>query len=242
MKKLIESIPNTITCCNLLSGCLACVFAFRSTQTYGSLEGYEVAMIFIAAATVFDFLDGFTARILGAYSNLGKELDSLSDMISFGLAPALLLFNAIEQYGQLQWLPYLALLIPVMGALRLARFNVDDRQTTTFIGLPIPANAIFWIGAVSFIYGYYGDTTAHPDGMSAPAQLIVASVILLMSLLMVSNLRMFSLKAHNLSLRDNYMRVAIVLAAILFVIFVGISGLAWTMVLYVLMCILRPAR
>ncbi len=242
MKKLIESIPNTITCCNLLSGCLACVFAFHSTQTYGSLAGYQMSMIFIAAATVFDFLDGFTARLLGAYSNLGKELDSLSDLVSFGLAPAMLLFNAIELFASSQWLPYLALFIPVMGALRLARFNIDDRQTTTFIGLPIPANAIFWIGAVSFLYGYYGDTAARPDGMSAPGQLILASIILFMSLLMVSRLRMFSLKAHNLSLRDNYMRIAIVAAAVLLVIFVGISGLAWTMVLYVIMCLLKPAR
>ena len=242
MKKLIESIPNTITCCNLLSGCLACVFAFHSTQTFGSLAGYQVAMIFIAAATVFDFLDGFTARLLGAFSNLGKELDSLSDLISFGLAPAMLLFNAIETLSTSVWLPYLALFIPVMGALRLARFNVDDRQTTTFIGLPIPANAIFWVGAVSFLYGLYGNTVAYPDGMSMPAQLILAAVILFMSLMMVGKLRMFSLKAHNLSLRDNYMRIAIVIAAILLVVFIGVSGLAWTMVLYVLMCLIRPVR
>lgn len=240
--RLKSSIPNTITCLNLLSGCLACIFASRSSAVYGTLSGSEVAMVCIAAAAVFDFMDGASARALRAYSALGKELDSLADLVSFGLAPALLLFNAIEAYtAHDHWLAWIALMIPVMGALRLARFNIDDRQGTTFIGLPIPANAIFWIGAVAFLHQHFGDTAACSGGLTMTAQLILGCIIVVESLLMVSPLRMFSLKAHNLSLRDNYMRIGIVIAAIFLVIFLGVPGLGWTMALYVLLCLLRPA-
>lgn len=242
MNSIKAYIPNTITCLNLLSGALAVVFAFHSAETYGHLTGAQMAMIFIGVATVFDFLDGATARVLRAYSALGKELDSLSDLVSFGLAPAFLLFNALDTLApSAPWLPYLALFIPVMGALRLARFNIDTRQSVTFIGLPIPANAIFWIGATAFLYDYYGDTIARPDGISVPAQLIVAALILLISLLMISGIRMFSLKAHNLSLRDNYKRIAIILAAIILVSIAGVPGLAWTMALYIGLCLILPA-
>lgn len=240
LNRIRTSIPNTITCLNLLSGCVACVFAFNSGTLYGALTGAQVAMICIAAATVFDFMDGATARALHAYSPLGKELDSLSDLVSFGLAPAMLLFNAIEAFTAPDyWLAWVALMIPVIGALRLARFNIDTRQSTTFIGLPIPANAIFWIGTVAFMYDYYG---ASPEGMQMPAQMLLCALIIAESLLMVSGLRMFSLKAHNLSLRDNYMRFGIILAAIALVVILGVPGLAWTMLLYVMLCIIRPAK
>lgn len=243
LNRIKSSIPNTITCLNLLSGCVACVFAFSSTVSYGALTGAQIAMICIAAATVFDFMDGATARALRAYSSLGRELDSLADLVSFGLAPALMLYNAVDALTPGScWVAWLALMIPVMGALRLARFNIDTRQTTSFIGMPIPSNAIFWIGAVAFLYQYYGDTVAHPDGIPVQAQFILACIIVVESLLMVSNLRMFSLKAHNLSLRDNYMRFGIIIAAVLLVVFLGVPGLAWTMVLYVLLCLIRPAR
>ena len=130
---------------NLFSGCMAVVSAFHFNETIGAMQGYEWAFLFIGLATVFDFCDGLSARLLHAYSALGKELDSLSDLVSFGVAPAALVFNLIQsQTGS--WVAFLAFLIAVFGALRLAKFNIDDRQTTSFIGLPIPANAIFWPG------------------------------------------------------------------------------------------------
>lgn len=124
-------------------------------------------------------------------------------------------------------IPLVSLLIALMGALRLAKFNVDTRQTTSFIGLPIPANAIFWIGTLGWInvHGYPGD-------------IIMTVLIIALSLLMVSELKMFSLKFANLSPRDNVRRYVVLLAAILFVITDGLAGLAWTIVLYILISLL----
>ena len=159
MKSLKSYIPNTITCLNLLSGCAAVFFAFNLGMETGSLSPMSWAFIFIGAAAVFDFCDGLSARLLHAYSPVGKELDSLSDLVSFGLAPAFLVMNSMQAYGASVWVSAIALFIAVMGALRLAKFNVDTRQATSFIGLPIPANAIFWIGALAWIdsHAYPGD-------------------------------------------------------------------------------------
>ena len=220
MWRLIKKqIPNTITCCNLLAGIVAIIFAFHADEWFGGLTGREWAYICIGAAAVFDFADGACARALRAYSDIGKELDSLADLVSFGVAPALLLFNLVDNWGC-----WASLLIAIFGALRLARFNVDTRQTTTFIGLPIPANAIFWIGYTAWI-------AAH----GIPAGWAVAVVVVLESLLMESGMRMFSLKFKNFDWRENFRRYAIIVAAILFVAINGIEGLMWTIIFYLLM-------
>ena len=227
MKSLTSFIPNTITCLNLLSGCVAVFFAFNLDIEIGSLAAMTWAFIFIGAASVFDFCDGFSARLLHAYSPLGKELDSLSDLVSFGLAPAFLVMNVMRTYGAPLWVSASALLIAVMGALRLAKFNVDTRQTTSFIGLPIPANAIFWIGTLAWI-----------DSHAYPGNIAMVILILAVSLLMVSELKMFSLKFANLSWRENVRRYVILAAAVLFVLTEGVSGLAWTIILYILISLL----
>ncbi|WP_290389133.1 CDP-diacylglycerol--serine O-phosphatidyltransferase [uncultured Duncaniella sp.] len=223
MKSLKSYIPNTITCLNLLSGCAAVFFAFNLGMETGSLSPMSWAFIFIGAAAVFDFCDGLSARLLHAYSPGGKELDSLSDLVSFGLAPAFLVMNSMQAYGASVWVSAIALFIAVMGALRLAKFNVDTRQATSFIGLPIPANAIFWIGALAWI-----------DSHAYPGDIVMALLIVAISLLMVSELRMFSLKFANLSWRGNVRRYVVLAAAVFFVITEGISGFAWTIVLYIL--------
>ena len=216
-------IPNTITLLNLLSGCLACIFAFRHNEMVGGLYGHEWVYLFIGAAAVFDFCDGAAARLLHQPSPIGKELDSLSDLVSFGLAPAMLMFNLMQaQQGQLVWVPYIALMIPAMGALRLAIFNVDDSQATTFRGLQIPAKAIFWIGFCGWMQSY----------RVYPGDWVVVLLIILVSLSMVSRMEMFSLKFKNFGLRDNFRRYIILLAAISFVAIYGIAGLAWVIVLY----------
>lgn len=223
MKSLKSYIPNTITCLNLLSGCAAVFFAFNLGMETGSLSPMSWAFIFIGAAAVFDFCDGLSARLLHAYSPVGKELDSLSDLVSFGLAPAFLVMNSMQAYGASVWVSAIALFIAVMGALRLAKFNVDTRQATSFIGLPILANAIFWIGALAWI-----------DSHAYPGDIVMALLIVAISLLMVSELRMFSLKFANLSWRGNVRRYVVLAAAVFFVITEGISGFAWTIVLYIL--------
>ena len=228
LTRVKNSIPNTITCLNLLSGAIACIFAFHYNETFGSLVGYQWAFICIGAAALFDFCDGASARLLHAYSDLGKELDSLSDLVSFGLAPSLILFNTINYFNtgsasEITPWAFAALFIPVMGALRLAKFNIDTRQTTSFIGLPIPACAIFWIGLVGWLHR-----------TEAFNNYIVAAIIILMALMMVSGVRMFSLKFKNFQFRENFRRYMLILAAVLFVISEGISGLAWTIIYFIL--------
>ena len=220
-----NNIPNAITCCNLLSGALACIAAFHAFEPWWwGWQGYEVAFVLIAAAAVFDFFDGFAARLLHAVSPLGKELDSLSDAVSFGLAPAMVLYNMlVAKAPHAEWLAYMAMLIPAFGALRLAKFNVSTNQTTTFTGLPIPANAIFWIGFTNFYVEHHADMPLW----------VVAVAVVALSLLMVCGLRMFSLKLHNLRLKENYKQYLLVVAFVAFVALCGISGLAWAMLFYI---------
>lgn len=222
IRKIIACIPNTITLLNLLSGCAAIIFAFQHNVSFGSLTGQEWAYIMIGAAALFDFCDGASARALHAYSPIGAELDSLSDLVSFGVAPAMLVLNVMLSHSLHPALCYFALFIPAMGALRLAKFNVDTTQTTTFRGLPIPANAIFWIGMCGWIstYGY-------------PGTGVMTVLIALISLSMVCGMRMFSLKFKNFDFRENFTRYVIILAAVAFVVFYGVSGFAWTIVLYI---------
>ena len=227
MKNIKTYIPNTITCLNLLSGCIAVVLAFTPNRLIGPLDAHHWAWIFIGMASVFDFCDGLSARMLGAYSPMGKELDSLSDLVSFGLAPAFLVMNAMIDGGSSEAMSLVALLIALCGALRLAKFNVDTRQTTSFIGLPIPANAIFWIGTLGWINGH-----------GYPGDIVMTVLVVVISLLMVSEIKMFSLKFANLSFRENVRRYTILLACALFVITDGVAGLAWTIILYVLISLL----
>lgn len=223
MNNVKTYIPNTITCCNLLCGCLAIVLAFQEPRLLGPLDTGQWAWILIGAASVFDFCDGLSARLLKAYSPMGKELDSLSDLVSFGLAPAFLVMQSMIHGGASPWLALCALVIALGGALRLAKFNVDTRQTTSFVGLPIPANAIFWIGVLGWmrVHGYPGDVV-----------MVILEVAL--ALLMVSEIKMFSLKFSNLGLRGNLRRYTVLAAAVLFVLTDGVAGLAWTIVLYIL--------
>ena len=227
MKNIKTYIPNTITCLNLLSGCIAVVLAFTPNRLIGPLDAHHWAWIFIGMASVFDFCDGLSARMLGAYSPMGKELDSLSDLVSFGLAPAFLVMNAMIDGGSSEAMSLVALLIALCGALRLAKFNVDTRQTTSFIGLPIPANAIFWIGTLGWINGH-----------GYPGDIVMTVLVVVISLLMVREIKMFSLKFANLSFRENVRRYTILLACALFVITDGVAGLAWTIILYVLISLL----
>lgn len=221
--KVTSHIPNILTLCNLLSGCVAIYMAFHLGQTIGPLQGLHWCWIFIAAAAVFDFCDGASARGLNAYSPIGAELDSLSDVVSFGVAPAMLMLNTMEQNGTCVWLAFVPLLAAAFGALRLAIFNVDTSQTTTFRGLPIPANAIFWVGISSWI---------EQHGYPHPAVIVVLTLV--MSVLMVSRMRMFSLKLKSFALRENFRRYALLLATVMFLITEGVAGLIWAIVLYIL--------
>ena len=228
MNAIRNNIPNAITSLNLLFGCMACIAAFSCYDPVcGGLKGYELAFVLIAMSAVADFLDGLVARLLHAVSGIGAELDSLADLVSFGLAPALVLYNMMTGYGEGHW-ALLALLLPVFGAIRLARFNVDTNQTTTFTGLPIPANAIFWIG-------FTAQYAMHQTPLKVVILLIVA-----LALLMVSPLRMFSLKMHNLwSFKDNWAQYLQMIASVAAVAVMGLPGLTFVIILYVLLSVIK---
>ena len=139
-----KHIPNTVTCCNLICGCIATYFAFQGN--------FIAATTFIVIGAVFDFFDGMTARLLKVDSPIGKELDSLADVITFGFAPSAMVFtvlgNTITGNGLEKLIPFVAFVMAAFSALRLAKFNLDERQTMGFIGLPTPANALFWTSLI----------------------------------------------------------------------------------------------
>lgn len=151
---ITRHIPNAVTCCNLFSGCIASVMAFN--------EDYTLAISFIILGAVFDFFDGMLARLFKVSGPLGKELDSLADDITFGFAPSAIVFSLFKEVHYpdfllpvADYMPYTAFLISVFSALRLGKFNIDPRQSSSFIGMPTPANALFWgsltVGAHSFL-------------------------------------------------------------------------------------------
>lgn len=226
MNAIRNNIPNAITSLNLFFGCMACIMALTPSCFVAT---YRMAFLFIALSAVADFLDGLVARLLHAVSAIGKELDSLADLVSFGLAPALILYSMMNREDDL--LAVFALLLPVFGALRLARFNVDTNQATTFTGLPIPANAIFWIGFTDWY-----------DPHTCPMW-IVLTLIVVLSLLMVCPLRMFSLKMHNLSsIKQNWAQYLQIVATVAAVIALGLPGLAVAIALYVLLSVIKREK
>ena len=230
LSKIKNNIPNVITCLNLLSGVLAIVNAFRAGDLVPTIfgcdmYGYQLAFLFIALGALFDFGDGLVARLLGSTTNLGKELDSLSDLVSFGVAPSLIMFNL---YGHSST-GYAMLLIAVFAGVRLAKFNVDTRQTTSFCGLPVPANALFWIGYCEFLYRH--TTLFVPEWVS----IVLA---LLFSWLMISDIPMFSLKAKNFSFKDNWQRYLLIVASVVILLTAGIIGLAYIILFYLLLSLL----
>ena len=228
---ITKYIPNSITCLNIASGCVATIFALQGDALIGGMAAYNWAFIFIGIAAVMDFLDGFAARLLHAYSDMGKELDSLCDCVSFGVAPAMLLYATLAPQGG--WIPWLAILIPVAGALRLAKFNIDTRQTTSFIGLPIPANAIFWIGYTAYCHAGFSNLTL---------PFIVVPVVILESWLMLSPLRLFSLKFHTWGWKGNGFRWLLIATAIASVVIFGVPGLMWLIIAYLVYGILDRGK
>ena len=232
MKAIRNNIPNAITSLNLLCGCLACIAAFSCFDPMcgTALKGYQWAFILIGLAAVADFCDGLVARMLHAVSDIGAELDSLADLVSFGIAPAMVLYNMMLEHGEGHW-SLVAMLLPVFGAIRLARYNTDPTQGTVFTGLPIPANAIFWIGFTAWYATY-----------PTPLWMVVVLIVAL-SLLMVCNMRMFSLKMHNLSsLKENWAQYLQVVATVAFVVLMGLRGLAPAIMLYVLLSIIKREK
>ncbi|GHM99669.1 phosphatidylserine synthase [Cytophagales bacterium WSM2-2] len=211
-----KHIPNALTCANLLCGCLAIVFCLenRSIPT----------AYFVWAAGVFDFFDGFAARWLKVSSPIGKELDSLADMVSFGLLPALFMYKMIGASSTNIYLPYIGLMIAVCSALRLAIFNVDETQHDSFKGLNTPANTIF-ITSLPFITGNVG-TFVQQDWV-----LIIITIVF--SLLLVSRIDILAFKFKNFSWANNKLRFTFLASAVLLLLLLGKTAVPLVILAYI---------
>lgn len=238
--KIKQHIPNFITTLNLLSGLISLTLTFEGNYVY--------AAVFIFIAAILDFLDGNFARILDAHSELGKQLDSLADVVSFGVAPGLMIYQMISVNcaGSCNFLermhitPYFALLIPIFSALRLAKFNIDLRQEVNFIGLPTPANAIFFASIplvlfvqpnmfslihLDFLITFFSNTR------------ILTILAVFFSYLLISDFKIFSMKFKNYGWKGNQLRYILLIASLILFILFFLSAIPIIIVLYILLSI-----
>jgi len=231
----MKHFPNFITSLNLVSGFIAIIFAANGNLVTASW--------LILAAMIFDFMDGFSARLIKAYSPVGKELDSLADVVSFGVAPGIivyhLLINSVSQnaavninsdFLKTMLLMLISAIMPVCGAVRLAIFNLDSTQSTSFKGLPIPANALAVISVV--IAGHYSQSPVINSLTISPFLIILFTIIL--SLLMVSRIPLFSLKVKNLKLKGNEGRYILLALILINVAVFGVPAITLIIPLYII--------
>lgn len=239
-RNLFFWVPNMITAMNLVSGCIA---------VFMGLEGeLGIAALFILTASVFDFMDGLFARLLKSYSEIGKQMDSLADLVSFGVAPAAILLGILEQsmfFGnssltevdvatQLQRiLQFSVLLIPVAGAFRLAKFNIDTRQNESFLGLPIPANAMFYASLALILE--FGKSAAVNTIILNP--LFIAAAVILFPCLMISEIPMFSLKVKNFNWKGNQIRFSFLALCLILLLSLQIYSLPLIIISYILISV-----
>jgi len=227
--KFKHHIPNLLTLCNLLCGTISILFLFQ-------LQIDMVAML-IVFCLVFDVLDGLIARMLRVSSDLGKQLDSLADMISFGVVPGFVMMMLIQETTGKAFPPEntfswyaISLLIPLGSAIRLARFNLDSRQENKFLGLPTPANTLlilsFWL-----VMHYQPDSWMSKI-LHDPK--VLMGITVLSFILMISNLPLIALKFQNFSLKDNLFRYLLLLAGLLLLMFLQFSAVPLIILLYIL--------
>ncbi len=237
---IFKHIPNLITLVNLVFGILAIFFAFGGNLT--------LASTCILLGVFLDFLDGFLARLLKASGEIGKQLDSLADLITFGLAPSIIVFqllffletesfftatNNISDYST-HYLPYIAFLIPLFSAYRLAKFNIDSRQSDSFIGLPTPANALFFI-SIPFI-GEYGEGFIYD--LIYRKEVVVISVVVL-SLLMISELKLIALKFKSTHWSENKSRYILIIKTVILLLLLRFEAVPIILILYLILSIIN---
>ncbi|MEJ7645140.1 MAG: CDP-diacylglycerol--serine O-phosphatidyltransferase [Chryseolinea sp.] len=213
----MKHLPNALTCCNLICGILGIIYLW---------EGDHVpAAYFVWAACIFDFFDGFAARLLKISSPIGKELDSLADMVSFGALPALFIYKQLSSFDTTPpYLPYIALLIVVCSAIRLAVFNIDETQSDSFRGLPTPANAIFLTSLPFLQYRAF-------ESIFTPIGLTIITVVF--SLLLVSRFELFALKFKNFTWEQNRLRFTFLLISVLLLAALHLAALPLIIILYI---------
>jgi len=218
-----KHIPNTITCLNLISGCIATYWAFQGD--------FQLALLFIVIGAVFDFFDGMVARLLHVSSPIGKELDSLADDITFGFAPSAIVFSYLQPETEL--LPFVVFIMAAFSALRLAKFNLDERQALGFIGLPTPANALFW-GALIVGAGEWMKTAPF---IGPNLSLIILAGVFISCWLLIAEIPMFALKFKTWGWRGNEIKYIFILTCIPLLLLLRVSGLAVIIAWYVILSV-----
>ena len=213
-----------------MSGCISIVLLFNGFVTAAGI------MIFIAA--IFDFFDGFAARLLKAYSPLGAQLDSLSDVVSFGVAPSFIMYYYINQVVTMEVCgvnvaPFAAFFLAVFAALRLAKFNIDDRQTTSFIGLPTPAMGIF-VASLPFTLNH--ESLAFMGNLMTNPYFLYG-IVALFSFLMISEIPFFSLKVKSLKFKENKHLYLVALFAIIKILIFGLAAIPFVMLFYIIVAL-----
>jgi len=226
---MLKHIPNLLTISNLICGCIALYFTFHNNLV--------LAAYIIGLAAVFDFMDGAVARLLNMSSPMGKELDSLADMVSFGVVPGSVVFHLLEA-STLSAYSFVALTIPAFSAYRLAKFNVDERQNENFIGLPTPANCLIFV-SLPLITSFHGESMI-ASVIEIPEVLI--TLTLLLSLALVSELTLFSLKFKNLKFADNKLRFFFIGMAVLLLALLQFSAIPLIVLLYLILSIVFKVR
>lgn len=211
-----KHLPNTLTCLNLFSGCLGVLFALD--------QAYIYTFYCVLASGVFDFFDGMLARALHVKSAIGKELDSLADMVSFGFLPGSILYMLLKSSSSSDYLPYVGFLITVFSALRLAKFNVDSRQSNDFIGLNTPMNTFFII-SLPFIGN-------EMSWLYSP--LILLGITAFVSYLLVAEIRLFSMKMTSLTWKENKYKYVFLILSALLLVFLHFTALPIILILYLL--------
>ncbi|MDF2448583.1 MAG: phosphatidylserine synthase [Bacteroidota bacterium] len=231
--KIKKHIPNAITCLNLFCGCLAIVAAFENHL--------QLAAYLVGLAAIFDFCDGFAARMLRVTSTIGKDLDSLADMVTFGVVPGIVVFHYLEAIeGSMvpytfiltdySWINYIAFLLVIFSAVRLAKFNNDPRQSDSFIGLPTPANAIFWCSLI------FLEDSPVVLSLINPYSMIVG--VILFSVLLISEIPLFALKFRHFGWRGNRIRFSFLALSVLVLILLQETGVPLIIILYLVFSII----
>lgn len=236
-----KHIPNFITTLNLFSGCIGIIVALQFRIDY--------AAYFIVLSALFDFLDGMAARLLHVKSEIGKELDSLADVVSFGVLPGIILYQMMTTSSNvpvagsvISIFPLIAMIIPVLSAVRLAKFNLDTRQTTSFIGLPVPANALF-LGSLPLIQlqAGYSESLSWLTFITGNYY-ILAIIAVGMSLLLVSEIPLISLKFSNLKFVENKPQFILVIFAVVSFAMATFAAIPLIILAYILLSLIfKPA-
>jgi len=225
--KILRHLPNALTCANLLCGCVGIILILNPDDTFYDNTAY--ASYFVWAACVFDFFDGFVARLLHISSAIGKELDSLADMVSFGVLPSLLMYRMISAISPSTYLPFIALSLAIFSALRLAKFNIDENQKDSFIGVPTPANALF-ITSLVFLKS--------PFDAFLSWDLFLVAITIIFSYLLVCPLELFALKFTNFTWGNNKLRFTFMAFAVLLVGIWQAAAIPFIILLYILLSLL----